>query len=91
MDGNIGIQKGDLLHPTPELPDDMLISRVQFPTRIQKALAASGFKTIGEIRESSNETLRNLQDLGQGSVSYLRETLGLPSCDGVRPLEKEPR
>jgi hypothetical protein len=91
MDGNASIQEGNLLDPTPELPDDVLISRVQFPTRIQKALAASGLKTVGEIRDSSNETLLNLRALGLGSVSFLRETLGLPSSDGVRPLGKEPR
>lgn len=26
---------------------------------------------------------------GSGSISYLREALGLPSCDGVRPQEKK--
>jgi hypothetical protein len=29
-------------------------------------------------------------DLGPGSDTFLRETLGLPSCDGVRPLGKKP-
>jgi DNA-directed RNA polymerase alpha subunit len=65
------------------LPDDTPIDRVQFPTRIHKALAAAGLKTIGEIRETSNEKLLDLQDLGSGSVSYLREAVGLPSCDGL--------
>ena len=41
-------------------------------------------KTIGEIREASDATLLSLQDFGKGSVSHLRETLGLPSTDGVR-------
>jgi hypothetical protein len=31
----------------------------------------------------------NLQDLGKGSVAHLRETLGLPSTDGVRPMAKK--
>src|SRR5689334_14515013 len=91
MEGKGNIQAGDLLDPTPELPDDTPIDRVQFPTRIHKALAAGGLKTVGEIRETSNDLLLNLQDLGSGSISYLREALGLPSCDGVRPLEKKPR
>jgi hypothetical protein len=88
MEGEVNIQGGGLLDPTPELPDDTPIDRVQFPARIHKALVAGGLKAVGEIRETSNETLLNLQDLGSGSVSYLRETLGLSSCDGVRPLEK---
>jgi hypothetical protein len=29
-----------------------------------------------------------LPDLGPGSVTHLRETLGLPSRDGVRPRKK---
>jgi DNA-directed RNA polymerase alpha subunit len=91
MEGKVNIQEGGLADPTPELPDDTPIDRVQFPARIQKALAAGGLKTVGEIRETSNDMLLNLQDLGSGSISYLREVLGLPSCDGVRPLEKKSR
>jgi hypothetical protein len=47
-------------------------------------------KTVGEIREASDAMLLSLQDLGKGSVADLRETLGLPSTDGVRPLGKKP-
>jgi hypothetical protein len=47
-------------------------------------------KTVGEVREASDATLLSLQDLGQGSVAHLRETLGLPSTDGVRPLGNKP-
>ena len=63
---------------------------VRFSTRIRNAVTAVGWKTVGEIREASDATLLGLQDLGPGSVTSLRETLGLPSCDGVRPLGKEP-
>jgi DNA-directed RNA polymerase alpha subunit len=74
-----------LLDPTPELPDDTLIEDVRFATRIRNALHAAGLKTVGEVREASDTTLLSLPDLGQGSVAHLRETLGLPSTDGVRP------
>jgi hypothetical protein len=47
-------------------------------------------KTIGEVRETSDDNLLSLQDLGSSSISYLREALGLPSADGVRPLDKKP-
>jgi DNA-directed RNA polymerase alpha subunit len=80
----------DLLDPTPELPDDTLISDVEFPARIRTVLAAAGLKTVGEVRETSDETLLSFQDLGQGSVAHLRETLGLASTDGVRPPVKKP-
>ena len=73
-----------LIDPKPELPDDTPIDRVRFPTRIRNVLAASGLKTVGEVRETADETLLSLQDLGTVSVKYLRETLDLPSRDGVR-------
>jgi DNA-directed RNA polymerase alpha subunit len=64
------------LYPTPELPDDTPIDHVRFATRIRNALNAAGIKTVGEVRKTSDKTLLSLQDLGQGSVTHLRETLG---------------
>ena len=75
-----------MFDPTPESPDDTLISDVEFPSRIRNVLIAEGLKTVGEVRETSDETLLSFQDLGKGSVTHLRETLGLPSTDGVRPV-----
>jgi DNA-directed RNA polymerase alpha subunit len=79
-----------MLDPSPELPDDTLIDRIRFPTRIQNGLATAGLKTVGEVRETSDKILLSFQNFGQSSIAYLRETLGLPSCDGVRPLGKKP-
>ena len=78
------------LEPTPELPDDTSIREVRFPTRIKDALFAAGLKTVGEVREMSDEALLGLPDFGKASVAELREKLGLPSTDGVRPLGKKP-
>ena len=75
------------LEPTPELPDDTPIREVQFPTRIKNALFAAGLKTVGEVRETSDKALLAIPDFGKTSVAQLRETLGLPSRDGVRPLD----
>jgi DNA-directed RNA polymerase alpha subunit len=74
-----------LVDPTPELPDDRPVDRVRFPTRIQNVLVTAGLKTVGEGRETADETLLSFQDFGPGSVTHIRETLGLPSRDGVRP------
>jgi DNA-directed RNA polymerase alpha subunit len=74
-----------MLNPMPELPDEILISQVQFPTRILNVLSTAGLRTVGEVREASDKMLLSLPDLGHASVVHLRETLGLPSCDGVRP------
>jgi DNA-directed RNA polymerase alpha subunit len=81
---------GPMLYPAPELPDDTLIENVRFSTRVRNALNAAGMRTIGEVRETSDDNLLSLQDLGPGSIAYLRETLGLPSTDGVRPSGKKP-
>jgi len=81
---------GPMVAPTPELPDDMPIERIIFSTRIQNALRVAGLNTVGEVREVSDEALISLPDFGKGSLSELRETLGLPSTDGVRPLGKKP-
>ena len=78
------------LYPAPELPDDTPIDKVRFSARIRNAISAAGWKTVGEIREASDATLLSLQDLGKGSVTYLRQTLDLPSADGVRPHIKKP-
>ena len=79
-----------MVDPTPELPDNTLVSQVKFPARILNALTAAGLRTVGEVREASDDMLLSLPDLGHGSVTHLRETLGLPSRDGVRPLGKKP-
>jgi hypothetical protein len=47
-------------------------------------------KTIGEVREASDAALLSLPGFGSSSLSYLREALGLPSTDGVRPKSKKP-
>jgi len=73
------------LDPTPELPDDTPVDRVRFPTQIQNVLVIAGLKTVGEVRETADETLLSFQGLGPDSVAHLRKTLGLPSRDGVRP------
>jgi DNA-directed RNA polymerase alpha subunit len=81
---------GPMLYPAPELPDDTPIEDVRFSTRIRNALNAAGIKAVGQVREASDATLLSFQDLGPGSVAHLRETLGLPSTDGVRPSGKKP-
>jgi DNA-directed RNA polymerase alpha subunit len=78
------------LEPTPELPDNTPIREVRFPSRIENALFAAGLKTVGEVREISDEALLALPDFGNASIAHLRETLGLPSTDGFRPSGRKP-
>jgi DNA-directed RNA polymerase alpha subunit len=76
------------LHPTPELPDDTPLESIRFPTRIYNVIVSTGFKTVGQIRETSDVELLTLQNCGMSTVAYLRETLGFPSTEGVRPRSK---
>jgi DNA-directed RNA polymerase alpha subunit len=73
------------VEPSPELPDNTAIREVRFPPRIRDALFAAGLKTVGEVREVSDQALLALPDFGKASVAQLREILGLPSTEGVRP------
>jgi DNA-directed RNA polymerase alpha subunit len=84
-----GMNDRKMLEPTPELPDDTLISGVELPARIRTVLAIAGLETVGEVRETSDEILLSFQDFGKASVTHLRETLGLPSTEGVRPFVKK--
>lgn len=54
-----------MLDPTPELPDDTLITDVEFPTRMRNALVAAGLKIIREVHETSDKILWSFQDLGK--------------------------
>jgi DNA-directed RNA polymerase alpha subunit len=80
---------GPMLYPASELPDDTPIDRLRLSTRIRNVLNAAGLKTVGEIRQMSDDNLLALQDFGPGSVTSLRETLG-PSTEGVSPTGKKP-
>jgi DNA-directed RNA polymerase alpha subunit len=64
-----------MLDPSADLPDEIPIAAVRLPTRIFNALSSAGLRTLGEVRESSDKTLLSLQDLGGGSVRWLRERL----------------
>jgi hypothetical protein len=45
-------------------------------------------RPVGEIRETSDDTMVTFQDFGLKSVAFLRDKLSLPSKDGVRSVEK---
>jgi DNA-directed RNA polymerase alpha subunit len=78
---------GTLVMPTPQLPDDTPIDKLRLTTRIRAALRAEGIKTVGEIREKSDQQLLTIRDLGSGSVVHLRAALGVASVHGVRQAE----
>ena len=77
------------LDPTPELPDNTPIREVRFAPRIKIALLVAGIETVGKVREMSDQALLDLPDFGRSSLAHLRETLGLPSSAGVRPVVKK--
>ena len=71
------------LEPT-QLPDETPTREVRFPARIKNALFKAGLKTVGEVREMSDEALLRLPGFGKPSVAHLRETLGPGSDRSVR-------
>jgi DNA-directed RNA polymerase alpha subunit len=73
-----------MIDPSPELPDDMPVASVELPPKVRQALIAAGLRTIGKIRETSDTEILRIQHLGQSSLNFLRDTLGLPSSMGVR-------
>jgi DNA-directed RNA polymerase alpha subunit len=60
----------------PELPDNTLIEMVRIPTRIRNAVKYAGLKTIGDLRETTDEAFASIPKLGPGSVKWLRARLG---------------
>ena len=61
----------------PDLPDDTLVELVRLPTRIRNAVKFAGLKTIGDIRETTDEALASIPDLGPGSVKWIRARLSV--------------
>ena len=61
-----------MLYPAPELPDDTPIDNVRFVTRIRNALNAAGMKTIGEVRETSDDRLLSRTLAGVRSPIFVR-------------------
>jgi len=60
----------------PNLPDDTLIEMVRIPTRVRNAMKFAGLKTVGEIRETTDQMFSSIPNLGPGSVKWLRERVG---------------
>jgi DNA-directed RNA polymerase alpha subunit len=78
---------GKLVVPTPQLPDDTPIDKLQLTTRIREALHAGGLRTVGEIRDKSDQQLLSIRDLGSGSVAHLRASLSVTPVRAVRQAE----
>ena len=58
-----------LLSLSPELPGDTPIELLDMAPRVQQVLRTEGLKTVGEVRETSDDVLLSFQNLGVGSVS----------------------
>jgi ABC-type multidrug transport system fused ATPase/permease subunit len=66
-----------------------LIGTVSLPMAAGLIVVA-GAMVIAMFHLAAAGNLLCLQDIGPGSIAYLREALGLPSTAGVRPLGKKP-
>ena len=59
----------------PELPDETLVAMVRMPTRIRNAAKFAGLKTVGELRQTTDETFASFPNLGTESIKWLRVQL----------------
>lgn len=75
---------GKPVMPTRQLPDDTPIDKLRLTARMREALFTEGLKTVGEIREKSDEQLLSIRDLGRGSIDHLRTSLGVTSVHVVK-------
>jgi hypothetical protein len=77
-----------MLDPTPELLDETRTSHVHL--RMLNALADAGLRSVGEVRGASDKMFAEpARSRGRLGYTPSRETLGLPSTDGVRPSGKK--
>jgi DNA-directed RNA polymerase alpha subunit len=65
-----------VIDPTPDLPDETPVNTVRLPTRIRNALAATEVRTVGEVRRMPDRHLFALQNIGRGSLAFLRMAFG---------------
>jgi DNA-directed RNA polymerase alpha subunit len=63
-------------YPDPNLQDDVPIDQVRLLPSIKMALLVAGLKTVGDVRNTSDAMLLSFQNLGQSSVTRLRNELG---------------
>jgi hypothetical protein len=63
-------------YPNPNLLDDVSIDQVRLLPSIKRALVAAGLETVGDVRKTSDAMLLSFQNLGQSSVTRLRNELG---------------
>jgi DNA-directed RNA polymerase alpha subunit len=62
--------------PYPNLLDDVSVDQVRLLPSIKKALVAAGLETVGDVRKTSDAMLLSFKNLGQSSVTRLRNELG---------------
>ena len=64
-----------LLYPSSAISVDVPIEQIRLPWNIRRTLAATGLKTVGDVRKSTNELLLR-SGLDRGIVDHIRATLG---------------
>jgi hypothetical protein len=64
-----------------------LIEIVNLPERVRNALLLGGIRTVGQARETPDCDLLRIPDIGGTSLEYLRQSLGLPSSEGVQKID----
>jgi len=71
-----------LLCPSSEISDDAPIEQIRLPWHMRRTLAATGLKTVGDLRKAPKETLLG-SGLDRGVVDYIRATLAKAEADEI--------
>lgn len=58
-----------MIDPSPELPDDTLIESVELPPKLKDTLVTAGLKTVGDIRETPDSEILQIQNLGKSALA----------------------
>src|ERR1700682_1907795 len=58
-----------MIDPSPELPDDTLIESVELPPKVKDTLVTAGLKTVGDIRETPDSEILQIQNLGKSPLA----------------------
>jgi len=70
----------------PELPDDTLLEWIRIPTGIRNALEYAGLKTIGEVRQMTDQAFNSVPNFGSGSLKWLRARSGWHKTTGPNKI-----
>jgi DNA-directed RNA polymerase alpha subunit len=72
-----------------KLRDDVLLEKVTLPRATRTFLQRAGFKTVGDVRRASADSLVAVRGLGRQSYTAIHKVIGIPEMAKRWRLEEE--